>query len=165
MLELLVGDPEGCTSGMQEGASRRKQAGAEADEGRRKARGGRGSGGQVDVDMEVTFASGLETLGERLAAKRAPKAAHTVWEHYIQRRRCPFCTPKKDHLTSIWVAQPSSPCHVPRLTGLVAQDPSSERSSAGSWIHRGLEPPHAIVAGYCCGIPVHGRKRSHRTLW
>lgn len=37
--------------------------------------------------MEVTFASGLETLGERLAAKRAPKGAETVWDQYIRRRR------------------------------------------------------------------------------
>ena len=56
--------------------------------------GGRGRGARRDddVDMEVTFASGLETLGERLAAKRAPKQAETVWEQYLRRRRCPLCS-------------------------------------------------------------------------
>ena len=54
--------------------------------GRSAARGG-------DVDMEVTFAPGLETLGERLAAKRAPKQAETVWEQYLRRRRCRLTPP------------------------------------------------------------------------
>ena len=73
---------------MQVGASRQAGQAGGAEEGRRKPKWKRSNDGQGDVDMEVTFAPGLETLGERLAAKRAPKAAQTVWEQYIQRRRC-----------------------------------------------------------------------------
>ena len=53
-------------------------------------------GANGDMDMQVTFAGGLDDLGERLAAKRA-EAAHggkTVWEEYLRRRRCSvICIP------------------------------------------------------------------------
>ena len=69
------------------------QVGGTPAHAQQKANGsGRSRGGarRDDVDMEVTFAPGLETLGERLAAKRAPKQAETVWEQYMRRRRCPI---------------------------------------------------------------------------
>ena len=44
--------------------------------------------GEGDVDMQVTFDSGLETLGERLASKKGSKAAETLWQAYEKRRRC-----------------------------------------------------------------------------
>lgn len=43
-----------------------------------------------NMEMEVTFASGLEGLGERLIAKRKEaeaKAGETVWEAYMRRKR------------------------------------------------------------------------------
>lgn len=40
------------------------------------------------MDMQVTFDSGLETLGERLASKKGSKAAETLWQAYEKRRRC-----------------------------------------------------------------------------
>ena len=39
------------------------------------------------MDMQVTFDSGLETLGERLASKKGSKAAETLWQAYEKRRR------------------------------------------------------------------------------
>lgn len=43
-----------------------------------------------NMEMEVTFDAGLESLGERLTAKRkdaVTRAGETVWEAYIRRRR------------------------------------------------------------------------------
>ena len=37
--------------------------------------------------MQVTFDSGLETLGERLAGRKGSKAAETLWQAYEKRRR------------------------------------------------------------------------------
>ncbi len=55
---------------------------------------GRGAQGEGDVDMQVTFDSGLETLGERLASKKSSKAAETLWQAYEKRRRY---SPTPDH--------------------------------------------------------------------
>ena len=49
---------------------------------------GRGAEEEGNVDMQVTFDSGLETLGERLASKKGSKAAETLWQAYEKRRRC-----------------------------------------------------------------------------
>ena len=49
---------------------------------------GEGAEGEGDMDMQVTFDSGLETLGERLASKKGSKAAETLWQAYEKRRRC-----------------------------------------------------------------------------
>lgn len=49
---------------------------------------GGGAKAEGDVDMQVTFDSGLETLGERLASKKGSKAAETLWQQYEKRRRC-----------------------------------------------------------------------------
>ena len=49
---------------------------------------GRDAEEEGDVDMQVTFDSGLETLGERLASKKGSKAAETLWQAYEKRRRC-----------------------------------------------------------------------------
>jgi hypothetical protein len=37
--------------------------------------------------MVVTFDSGLETLGERLASKRQQKQGQTLWKQYVQKER------------------------------------------------------------------------------
>ncbi len=59
---------------------------ADSSDGEDEARGG--AKGEIDMDMQVTFDSGLETLGERLASKKGSKAAQTLWEAYEKRRRC-----------------------------------------------------------------------------
>ena len=46
-----------------------------------------GAGEEGGVDMQVTFDSGLETLGERLASRKGSKAAETLWQAYEKRRR------------------------------------------------------------------------------
>jgi len=59
---------------------------ADSSDGEDEARGG--AKGENGMDMQVTFDSGLETLGERLASKKGSKAAQTLWEAYEKRRRC-----------------------------------------------------------------------------
>ena len=46
-----------------------------------------GAEGEGNVDMQVTFDSGLETLGERLASRKGSKIAETLWQAYEKRRR------------------------------------------------------------------------------
>lgn len=53
-----------------------------------------GAKAEGDMDMQVTFDSGLETLGERLASKKGSKAAQTLWEAYEKRRRCFLQSPR-----------------------------------------------------------------------
>ena len=49
--------------------------------------GRQGAEEEGDVDMQVTFDSGLETLGERLASRKGSKTAATLWQAYEKRRR------------------------------------------------------------------------------
>ena len=43
------------------------------------------------MELEVTFGSGLDALGQRLKAKReeaASQKSDTVWQAYLRRRKC-----------------------------------------------------------------------------
>lgn len=56
-----------------------------------------GAGGRLkpdrEMEMELTFAGGLEDLGARLLSRKQEREARkkdTVWEAYERRRRCCF---------------------------------------------------------------------------
>ncbi|KAK9815149.1 hypothetical protein WJX73_008881 [Symbiochloris irregularis] len=58
------------------------EAEEDAQEGNKQEQAGR------DMDMQVTFAGGLDGLSERLAARKKAKSGNqTVWDQYLQRRR------------------------------------------------------------------------------
>ncbi len=62
----------------------------------RCTQGGEGAGarpakGDREMEMELTFAGGLEDLGARLLSRKQEREARkkdTVWEAYERRRRC-----------------------------------------------------------------------------
>jgi hypothetical protein len=78
--------------------------------------------GEGDVDMQVTFDSGLETLGERLASKKGSKAAETLWQAYEKRRRCAPIQQAPPHHYSLCCG----------LLWLVRPDMGSVRRAGGS---------------------------------
>ncbi|GIL97701.1 hypothetical protein Vretimale_3279 [Volvox reticuliferus] len=84
----------------EEGTDDEKQAEEEEDRqvrargrqgaGEPSTSGRDGGGGKGDVDMVVTFHSGLEGLGERLKKKKEEeraRAGETVWEAYLRKKR------------------------------------------------------------------------------